>query len=186
MLFNLFSRTPAREMYERRRARLVTSTLVARELVEWAKVDNPPRQLTVLKLIALTYLAHGRSFAELGEGLVDEQVMAWPYGPAFRNLYGEIRAFGGYPVMNVNESRLEREYPDTKLTRDEMKVVKSVYDDFKDECEEDLIRRSQEPGTPWHETWEGKIDPKDQKVIDDRYTSLYFSGMKAAEQVRAA
>lgn len=170
----------------RRSGRLVTSTLVARELVEWSKADEPPRELTILKLIALTYLAHGRSFAELGEGLVDEQVMAWPYGPAFRSLYSEIRAFGGYPVMNVPKSSLEREYPDTKLTRDEMKVVRSVYDDFKDESEEDLIRQSQEPGTPWHETWEGKIDPDNQKVIDDRVTRLHFSGPRIARHVATA
>ena len=182
MFFDLFSRTPASETRRCRRVRRVTSTLVAREFVEWAKTDDPPRDLSILKLIALTYLAHGRAFAELGEGLVDEPVMAWPYGPAFRNLYSEIRAFGGYPVMNVPESQLEREYPNTKLTRDELKVIKSVYDDFKDESEEGLIRQSQKPGTPWHEIWDGKIDPNNQKVIDDRYTGLYFSGMKAAER----
>ena len=170
----------------RRSGRLVTSTLVARELVELSKADEPPRELTILKLIALTYLAHGRSFAELGEGLVDEQVMAWPYGPAFRNLYGEIRAFGDYPVMNVPISQLEREYPDTKLTRDELKVITSVYDEFKDENEEDLIRQSQKPGTPWHEIWDGQIDPNNQKVIDDRLTRLHFSGPGVARHVATA
>ena len=182
MFFDTLFRFLASGMCGCRRGRLVTSTLVAREFVEWAKTDEPPRDLTVLKLIALTYLAHGRSFAELGEGLVDESVMAWPYGPAFRDLYGVVRTFGHYPVTNVAESRLEREYSHTKLTANEMKVIKSVYDDFRDASEEDLITQSQEPGTPWHRIWEGKIDPANQKVIDDRYTGLYFSGMKAAER----
>ena len=169
-----------------RRARLVTSTLVAREFVELAKADNPPRELMVLKLISLTYLAHGRSFAELDVGLVDEHVLAWPYGPAFRDLYCAVRAFGNYPVTNVAKSRLEREYPDTELTRDEIRIVMSVYDDFRDAGEGDLIRQSQKPGTPWHRIWDGKIDPANQKVIDDRYTALYFCGMKAAEQAHTA
>ena len=170
----------------RRSGRLVTSTLVARELVELAKIDEPPRELTVLKLISLTYLAHGRSFAQLGKGLVDEKVLAWPYGPAFRELYGVVRTFGHYPVTNVAESRLEREYPDTKLTRDELKVITSVYDDFKDSSEKDLIRQSQEPGTPWHRIWDEKIDPANQKVIDDRLTRLHFSGPGAALHVATA
>lgn len=166
----------------RRSGRLVTSTLVARELVELAKADNPPRELTILKLIALTYIAHGRSFAELGEGLIDEQVLAWPYGPAFRNLYGEIRAFGVYPVMNVPKSHLERGHPDTKLTKDEVTVVKSVYDDFKDESEEDLIRQNQKPGTPWYYIWDG-LDINNQKIIEDKMTRRYFSESGGVQNV---
>ena len=186
MFFDLFSRALANGMSGRRRARLVTSTLVAREFVELAKADNPPRELMVLKLISLTYLAHGRSFAKLGAGLIGEPVLVWPYGPAFRDLYGAIRAFGNYPVTKVPVSRLEWKHQGVKLTIDQMKVIESVYDEFKDVTSEELIKKSKKPGTPWHRIWDGKIDPANQKVIDDRHIALYFCGMKAAEQVHTA
>ena len=170
-------------MHGRRGARRVTSTLVAREFVELAKADNPPRELMVLKLISLTYLAHGRSFAKLGAGLIGEPVLVWPYGPAFRDLYGAIRAFGNYPVTNVPVSRLEWKHQGVELTVDQMKVIESVYDEFKDVTSEELIKKSTKPGTPWHDIWEGKVDPANQKVIDDRQIRRYFAASNDGQHV---
>lgn len=167
---------PNESSREQNSGRTVTSTLVAREFVELAKAENPPGKLTVLKLIALTYIAHGWSFAELGRGLVDESVLAWPYGPAFRDLYGAIRAFGHeHPVVNVPPSQLEWEHQGTKLTKNEEEIIKSVYNEYKDVSENVLIEQSRKSGTPWSITWDESLPNHIQQKIDNRLTYTHFS-----------
>ena len=68
------------------RERFVASTLVARELFRNADACTPPKSLSTLQIVELTYLAHGWSFVNFEAPLVSDDVHAWKHGPVYPEL----------------------------------------------------------------------------------------------------
>ena len=148
----------------------VPSTVVARQFFELAKEEK--KQLTSLKLIKFTYLAHGWSFVYLDHPLVDEDVEAWRYGPVFPELYHVLKIFGRDKVKRVPMSLRERfiDYPD--LEDRERILIKSTYETYKNISGSQLIVLTHREGTPWSNTQKGKI-------IDSRLISEYYKKKEA-------
>jgi uncharacterized phage-associated protein len=71
---------------------------VANYFLELAQRDGIP--VTPMKLQKLVYFAHGWSLALTGQPLVNDRVEAWEFGPVFRRLYGEFKAFGNAPITS--------------------------------------------------------------------------------------
>lgn len=135
--------------------RSVPSTLVARQFVKLAEKEK--NSLTPLQLIKFSYLAHGWSFAYLDEPLVCEEVEAWKYGPVFPELYHILKRNKGEKVDQVAKSLVEKfsEYP--KLRRREKRLIKSVYETYKNLSGSQLISLTSRKGTPFSETSQGEI-----------------------------
>ena len=133
--------------------KFVASTLVARQFLDIAQADAPPKPLTLLQLIKLTYTAHGWSFVNLPKPLVSEDVHAWKYGPVFPDLYIALRQFGSRPVSEVPKSSRELE-SGTELEELEVDLVSEVYKEYSDFSGAELIQMTHREGTPWHKTWQ--------------------------------
>ena len=133
--------------------KFVASTLVARQFLDIAQADTPPKPLTLLQLIKLTYVAHGWSFVNLPKPLVSEDVHAWKYGPVFPDLYFALRPFGSKPVTEVPESVREKE-SGIKLEKREVDLIEEVYKEYSDFSGTELTRMTHQEGTPWHKTWQ--------------------------------
>ena len=133
--------------------KFVASTLVARQFLDIAQADTPPKPLTLLQLIKLTYVAHGWSFVNLPKPLVSEDVHAWKYGPVFPDLYFALRKFGSGLVTEVPESAREKE-SGIELEKQEVDLIKEVYKEYSDFSGAELIQMTHREGTPWHKTWQ--------------------------------
>ena len=132
--------------------KFVASTLVARQFLDVAQADAPPKPLTLLQLIKLTYVAHGWSFVNLPKPLVSEDVHAWIYGPVFPDLYFALRKFGSNPVSEVPKSSRELE-SGTELEKREADLIEEVYKEYSGFSGVELLQMTNREGTPWHRTW---------------------------------
>ena len=139
------------------RERFVASTLVARELLRNAESCTPPKPLSTLQIVELTYLAHGWSFVNLEVPLVSDDVYAWQHGPVYPELYEMIRPFRNSPVTKVPASRRERR-ADIELAEREKSFVKAVYRRYQEFSGFDLMKLTGEAGTPWYATWQFSQD----------------------------
>lgn len=155
-------------------SRKIASTLVAREFLNLANCQG--RKVTPLKLLKLVFLAHGWAFVHLERPLICEQVEAWPYGPVFPELYHVLKVYGGDPVETVAKSAREMFMSGraTSLEKLEEKLVKSVYEAYKDLSAGQLVALTHAAGSPWGETIEG--DVIDESKIRDYYMEMAKSG----------
>lgn len=148
---------------EMKMSKVVTSAQVARQFLELAKAEG--ENLTPLKLIKLTYLAHGWAYPYLGRLLVNEPVEAWKFGPVFPKLYHAIKRYGRGSVDEVPEVPLDHEEDEeADLTESEKKLIKAVYNGYKHLNGMELSELTHKEGTPWKatswmKTWSNEIDP---------------------------
>lgn len=143
-------------------SKVVTSAQVARQFLELAKEEE--KQLTPLKLIKLTYLAHGWAYPYLGRLLVNEPVEAWKFGPVFPRLYHALKRYGRGPVDEVPQDSLEQEGEvSVPLDENEKKLIKAVYNGYKHLNGMQMSDLTHKEGTPWRSTpWNilsNQIDP---------------------------
>lgn len=157
-------------------SRVVTSTAVARRFLKTATKAGKP--LTPLKLIKLSYLAHGWAYPILGYLLVDETVEAWQYGPVFPLLYDELKKHGREPVSMIpnteREINMKKRGVDLKLMKKEKGLIDAVFKSYKDYNGSQLITLTHEDGGPWSLTrkmmfWDRKMEPD---VICKHYSEL--------------
>lgn len=155
-------------------SRFVPSTLVARRFHDLAEAQE--RIVTPLQLIKLTFLAHGWGYVHLKKRFISENVEAWPYGPVFPELYHNLKFYGGNPVERVPRSVRERfmEGCATNLEELENKLVRSVYETYKDYDGSQLIALTHKTGSPWADTEEGEVIREDK--IRDYYIGLAQNG----------
>ena len=147
---------------------------VAKHFVDKA---NAPKggcgDMTLLKLIKITYLAHGWMLGLYGKPLISEDVEAWQYGPVIPELYREIQKFGRSHISSFPD-----EY-DVKLSDDEGSIVDQIFDGYSSYTAGQLVALTHEKGTPWHTVTKGKrygpgiIIPN--HVIEQYYNDISIS-----------
>ena len=57
-------------------------------------------EVTNLALNKIVYFLHAESLVHEGEPLISAKIEAWKYGPVFREIYGEFKAFGAKPISS--------------------------------------------------------------------------------------
>ena len=133
--------------------KFVASTLVARQFLDIAQADTPPKPLTLLQLIKLTYVAHGWSFVNLPKPLVSEDVHAWKHGPVYPDLYIALRQFGSEAALEVPKSSRELR-SGIALEKLEVDLITEVYNEYSGFSGMELLQITNREGTPWHRTWQ--------------------------------
>ena len=146
------------------------SRAVANYFLELAE-KHAGTSLSPMKLQKLVYYAHGWWLALTGEPLIDEQVMAWKFGPVIPSLYREFRSFGNAPIRDYAYSPARGGRVGPNRGRESEKILPTIHD-----CPEaaDRVRRlldriwevvygdytaiqlsnaTHQPGTPWHEVY---------------------------------
>lgn len=69
---------------------------IADEILKIAK--RAGKQVTPMKLMKLTYIAHGWSLALLDRDLFRNRIEAWQYGPVIPDLYHATKTYGRNPI----------------------------------------------------------------------------------------
>lgn len=155
---------------------IATSTLAARKFHEVAGGKDP--YLTPLKLLKLVYIAHGWHLALHNDVLVDENVLAWPYGPVFRDLYRATRKYNRRLVAEVPMS--DREYVLTRKGKSGIgdkgiDIIKAVSERYIGNSGWDLTLMTHKTGTPWHKTYKKHDGISDGPVIENYLIQEYYT-----------
>jgi uncharacterized phage-associated protein len=128
---------------------------VANAFIELAKKEG--KQLTNMQLQKLVYVAHGWCLALLRKPLFYNDVKAWPWGPVIPSLYNRLKKYGKGVVSDTIPTDHDPVDPHTE----DMSLIKSVWDAYKEFDGLQLSAMTHTEGTPWAETWKsikyGKI-----------------------------
>lgn len=160
----------------------VASTLVARKFLDLSeKWKSSLPEMTPLKLMKMTYIAHGWHLGLYGSSLIDEDVYAWQYGPVFKDLFKSTKPFGRNPVKEVAASFNEQTLG-TEMSEDQQELVKAVDEGYRKYKAFQLCDMTHKPGTPWHITVElngGEENLRRDLVIPKERIKEYYQDLAA-------
>jgi uncharacterized phage-associated protein len=133
--------------------------------------------LTPMKLIKLTYIAHGWALAVLDRDLFGNKIEAWQYGPVIPDLYHATKKYGKneIPLSIVGDSNI------ISLDQDTVDFLKDVYGKYGNFSAIHLSNLTHQSGTPWDLVYkEGvrRIEIPDD-IIRDHYKNLLATSQAA-------
>lgn len=137
---------------------------IAKYFIELAKEEG--QGIDPMKLLKLTYIAHGWHLGVTGKALFPNQVQAWKYGSVIPDLYQSVRMFGKNNVdpflLSISaKNELSEEYKD---------FIKRIWNKYKDLSGLQLSALTHEKGSPWEQTWDGTHDTViENSVIEEYY-----------------
>lgn len=140
---------------------------IAKSFLELAKEENvsiPP-----MKLLKLTYIAHGYFLGFTGKALFHNEIQAWQYGPVIPDLYFIIRRFS---KQNVDSDIIEL-YSENKLKEGDYKFINSIWNAYKKFDGLQLSSKTHEEGTPWHKSF----NEFNSNIIDNFTIEDYYKGL---------
>lgn len=137
---------------------------IADEILRIAKERGV--SITPMKLMKLTYIAHGWYLANRDAPLFLEEVEAWRYGPVIPELYQVTKKYGRNPIpADLIEDT------STATDGDTRSFLESVFDKYGDKGAIFLSNLTHQTGTPWDKTyqpgWTSAVIPTD--VIRSHY-----------------
>lgn len=141
---------------------------VAKTFLNFAKTEN--KGVDTMKLLKLTYIAHGYYLGFFSNPLFDSQVEAWKYGPVIPELYHVIKRFG---TGNVDMDLLDL-YSENKVSKNDEKFLKAVWNFYKNHTGLELSSKTHEEGTPWYETYQSFVF---NKIIENDLIEKYYKNL---------
>jgi len=141
---------------------------IAKTFVSFAKEEN--KGVDTMKLLKLTYIAHGYYLGFFSKPLFESQVEAWKYGPVIPELYHVIKRFG---TGNVDKDLLDL-YSENKISEKDEKFLKAVWNFYKNHSGLTLSSKTHEEGTPWAKTYNSHTWHKEieNSLIEEYYKNL--------------
>ncbi|WP_082923221.1 Panacea domain-containing protein [Flavobacterium succinicans] len=104
-----------------------------------------------MKLLKLTYIAHGWYLGFKDKPLFLNQVQAWKHGTVIPELYHVIKRYGsGY----VDKSTLEL-YTENKIKKEDESFLNAIWNQYKQFSGGQLSDKTHEEGTPWQTSYNG-------------------------------
>lgn len=135
-------------------------------------------ELTPMKLIKLTYIAHGWHLGLYNESLLPEVIYAWKYGPVIKNLYHEFKKYGNNQITELyKDEDCEECYP---FPDEEIKpFLDEIWDVYKEYDGIQLSTMTHKKGTPWYKVWheEGRKNTE-YAIIPNQYIKEYYQEKK--------
>lgn len=157
---------------------------VARYFIENGIQDSVV-DLTPMKLLKLTYLAHGWTLCFTDAPLIRESVQAWKYGPVIPSLYEYFKRYGRSPVDAAAEINVlpEMSQPTPNQTKWIHGVLGGVWTAYKGYSGLQLSALTHIDGSPWHVTWFER-GGKDRMgcAIDNLLIRDYFKALLPADR----
>ncbi|WP_288446154.1 type II toxin-antitoxin system antitoxin SocA domain-containing protein [uncultured Chryseobacterium sp.] len=146
---------------------MYTSLDIANEFMKLAKQEGYPIQ--PMKLLKLTYIAHGWYLGFNGKPLISDTVQAWKYGPVIPILYGIIKRFGS---GNVDPMTIEL-YKEKELSKTDAEFVKLIWNNYKKYSGLELSSKTHMPNTPWSIVFDGEHNkPIPNELIENYYKEI--------------
>ena len=120
---------------------------IAEYFVKKAKEEN--QGIDPMKLLKLTYIAHGWYLGITGNPLFENKVFAWKYGTVIPELYFAIRMFGSGAV----DPYVFKLYSEKKPTEETKQFLDKIWNRYKEFKGLELSAKTHEKGTPWSKIW---------------------------------
>lgn len=124
-----------------------SATKVAKYLIDTLNNQQGCRDVTLLKVIKLTYIAHGWMLALCDRPLISEDVEAWQYGPVIPELYRDLKQFGRDHITTLNDAY------HVELDEQESSIVEQVCEIYGKYTASQLVGMTHAKGTPWSDIW---------------------------------
>ena len=121
---------------------------IANRFVEKAAQEG--KQLDIVQLVKLVYLAHGWCLGITGSPLISSRVEAWKYGPVVPEVYRAFRPQG--VVILARAMNFWGNPHDAELDEEQAEIVDMVYDLYSPLSALALSARTHATGTPWAQT----------------------------------
>ncbi len=138
---------------------------IAKYFTELASEEN--KGLDPMKLLKLTYIAHGYYLAFFDESLFSNQIQAWKYGPVIPELYYVIKPFG---YNNVNPLVLDL-HTKNQIKEEDKKFLKALWNSYKETSGITLSELTHKENTPWDKVF----NPNSDNIkIDDAVIKAYY------------
>ena len=157
----------------------IASTQVARVIFDLSKKWGPEIPiLTPLKLMKMTFIAHGWHLGLYHASLIDEDAYAWTAGPVFKDLYNATSIYRMMKVEKVPLSYFEQ-HQETKLSDAQVDLINAVEKGYGALTEHELCAITMTKGSPWERTVEmnnGKLHA--DLVISKELTENYYIDLK--------
>lgn len=138
---------------------------ISKEFLKLAKDDG--NGIDTMKLLKLTYIAHGYYLGFFGKPLIENEVQAWKYGPVIPELYHVIKRFGNGRV----DADIIDLYSENKINDTEKDFLKLIWNAYKKNNGLQLSSKTHEKGTPWDQVYEEGVS---NKVIDNQIIEKYY------------
>jgi len=135
------------------------------------------KEISVLKLVKLCYIAQGFSLAVLDRPIFnDDRIEAWRYGPVVPSIYHEFKHFkkgsitekSKFLALNSNFDFIE-ETPELTDENDK-KIVEIVWNMYGKFSPGELVDLTHKNGTPWDLTYR----PNSNNVIPNELIKEYY------------
>lgn len=103
--------------------------------------------LTNMQVQKLVYFAHGYMLAINNQSLINDEVKAWNFGPVVPPMYNKLKKYGNSAID------IGTDIEDADLTEQQVKVIKWVWNSFKNHSGSQLSQISHLPDAPWSQVW---------------------------------
>lgn len=115
------------------------------------KSHSTGTELTPMKLIKLIYISHGWHLGLFSNGLIDEAVRAWKYGPVIDTIYQEFKFFGNGQITELHRDIRAGGYP--SVDPGIIPFLDKIWEVYGNYTGIELSTMTHEKGTPWDITW---------------------------------
>ena len=167
LLIVLFLVTLRKEEITKKLNKVYNCFDIADYILKKAREEN--QLVDPMKLLKLTYIAHGYNLGFFEKPLFNNQVQAWKYGTVIPDLYHVIKRFGnGY----VDEEIVDL-YKEKEVEGDQKKLLDFVWEAYKPLSGLQLSDLTHQEDTPWKKTFNQSYNvPISNDLIKEHYKSL--------------
>lgn len=131
-------------------------------------------EVTPMKLLKLTYLAHGWHLGIFGTELIDEAVCAWKYGPVIESVYHRFKEYGSSRILELHSEDGAYPFP---CDKDDYVFLDEVWDAYKNFNGIELSAITHETNSPWDIVWNKQGGcSKSKAVIPNDLIRQYYMG----------
>jgi uncharacterized phage-associated protein len=136
-------------------------------------------KVTNLALNKIAYFLHGIYLANKGEPLIDAKIEAWQYGPVFREIYHEFKAFDREPIKGrarqIDLQTGKKIVCEYHFSQDEIEFLSEAIEPYFKMSAGNLVDLSHIHDGPWYKAWyhEDRVNPGME--ITNEAIAEYFS-----------
>lgn len=140
------------------------------------KANDECISMTPMKVLKLVYISHGWHLAFYSSPLIEEEVLAWKYGPVIHSVYREFKIYGD---TNINDTGFFFNHKMEMVTpipeKGKWAFLDRVWEVYKKFNGIELSALTHETGTPWDTVWNVRKG-KDIKnaVIPNEVIKTYY------------
>ena len=120
---------------------------ISKKFLEFASVEGS--FIDPMKLLKLTYIAHGYYLGLFDKPLISNEIQAWKYGPVIPDLYYVLKPFS---KGNVDPHVMQILYDKDLLDSDE-EFLNTIWNAYKGYNALQLSTKTHQEGSPWHQVY---------------------------------